>query len=100
MLTRLMLGIYSIDTNTNVFPSVHVVGSIGAALAAWDYGGIRKRRWFVWSITILSALICLSVVFVKQHGVLDLLGGFVLGLLLAIPVYHPKSDNKKRPAQL
>ena len=30
--TTLVAALYRIDTNTNVFPSVHVVGSVGAAL--------------------------------------------------------------------
>ena len=35
-LTALVALLYRVDTNTNVFPSVHVVGSIGAALAVRD----------------------------------------------------------------
>lgn len=31
--TRWVAALYAIDTNTNVFPSVHVVGSVGAVLA-------------------------------------------------------------------
>ena len=93
LLTRLMTGIYAIDTHTNVFPSVHVVGSVGAAIAAWDCAALRKRKWLVWSITILSVLICLSVVFVKQHGVLDLLGGLVLCVPVGLWVYRPSRTN-------
>ena len=94
VLTRLMLGIYAVDTHTNVFPSVHVVGSVGAALAAWDCAGIRKHKWLAWSITVLAVLICLSVVFVKQHGVLDLLGGLVLCVPVGQWVYHrPNRTN-------
>ena len=90
LLTRLMAGIYAIDTHTNVFPSVHVVGSVGAALAAWDCAAIRDRKWLVWGITVLAALICLSVVFVKQHGILDLLGGLVLSAVVGVLFYHKK----------
>lgn len=92
-LTRMMAGIYAIDTHTNVFPSVHVVGSIGAALAAWDCAAIRKQLWLLWSIIILALLICLSVVFVKQHGILDLLGGVLLAFLTAIPVYRAQKKT-------
>ena len=28
--------LYALDTNTNVFPSLHVVGALGAAAAVWD----------------------------------------------------------------
>ena len=94
LLTRLMAGIYAIDTHTNVFPSVHVVGSVGAALAAWDCTAIRDRKWLVWGITVLAALICLSVVFVKQHGILDLLGGLVLSALTGMVIYRKKPHKK------
>ena len=87
-LCRLMAALYSIDTHTNVFPSVHVVGSVGAALAAWDSLLLRQRKWLCIFITVLAALICLSVVFVKQHGILDLLGGLVLSLIAAIFIYQ------------
>lgn len=79
-------GLYAIDTNTNVFPSVHVVGSIGAALAVWDCR--RLRPGVRWATAALSALICLSTLFIKQHTLLDVLGGLALSCLAAIPVYR------------
>lgn len=88
LLTRLMAGIYAIDTHTNVFPSVHVVGSAGAAMAAWDCEAIRKRKWPAWGITLLAVLICLSILFVKQHALLDLLGGLALSALAGILIYR------------
>jgi len=91
LLSRLMAALYSIDTHTNVFPSVHVVGSVGAALAAWDSSFFREKKWLCTATTLLAAAICLSVVFVKQHGVLDLLGGLVLSIIAAVFIYrkHP-----------
>ena len=87
-LTRMMALLYSIDTHTNVFPSVHVVGSVGAALAAWDAPALRQRKALLWCITILAALICVSIVFVKQHGILDLLGGLALCVPVGAAVYR------------
>lgn len=87
LLTRLMAAVYAVDTHTNVFPSVHVVGSVGAALAVWDCAALWRKPWLCISTSVLAALICLSIVFVKQHGVLDLAGGLVLSALVAIPVY-------------
>lgn len=83
---RIMEALYSIDTHTNVFPSVHVVGSAGAALAAWD--ALHEKKGLCIALTLLAVLICLSIVFVKQHGVLDLLGGLVLAALAAVPIYR------------
>jgi len=92
-LTRLMALLYSIDTNTNVFPSVHVVGAVGAALAVWDSALLRKKKWLCILISILAVLICMSVVFVKQHAFLDLLGGLLLSGLVAVFVYRPQKST-------
>lgn len=86
LFTRWVAGLYSIDTNTNVFPSVHVVGSIGAALAVWD--GLRRKPVLCWGTAALSVLICLSTLFIKQHAVLDVAGGAVLSALVALPIYR------------
>jgi membrane-associated phospholipid phosphatase len=88
-LTALVAALYSIDTNTNVFPSVHVVGAIGAALAVWDCPHLRlRKKWFCYAVAALSALICVATVFVKQHSVLDVLGALALSALVAVPVYR------------
>ena len=42
--TALLSLLYRIDTNTNVFPSAHVVGAIGAALAVWDWQRPGRHR--------------------------------------------------------
>lgn len=81
--------IYSADTCTNVFPSVHVVGSIGAMLAVWDCAKLcQEHRKACWAVSTLSILICISTVLIKQHTVLDVVSGVALSLLTAIPVYH------------
>lgn len=91
-LTRMMALLYSIDTHTNVFPSVHVVGSVGAALAVWDAPVLRKRKLLTWGLTVLAALICVSIVFVKQHGILDLVSGLALCVPVGFVIYR-KSKN-------
>ncbi len=44
---------YSIDTNTNVFPSVHILGCM-AAVAAVYTPGLRKPAWR-WGVTLCRA---------------------------------------------
>lgn len=87
-LTRWVAGLYSIDTNTNVFPSVHVVGSVGAALAVWDCPALRRKKALCHLTGLLAALICVSTVFIKQHALLDVGGGLALSLLAAVPIYR------------
>jgi membrane-associated phospholipid phosphatase len=88
LLTRLVALLYRLDTNTNVFPSVHVVGAVGAAWAVWDSPSLRQRRGLRWSVAVLAALICAATLFIKQHSVLDVTGGLLLSLAVGVPVYH------------
>ena len=85
--TALVAALYRIDTNTNVFPSVHVVGSAGAALAVWDSPRLRAQPLLRWGVVLLAALICVSTLFIKQHAILDVVSGLVLSLTAAVPLY-------------
>lgn len=86
--TGIIGSLYSIDTSTNVFPSVHVVGSVGTALALWDAKPLRHRPWLRWGGVLLAALICASTVLIKQHAFIDVIGGLLLSSIVAHPVYH------------
>lgn len=97
LLTAVVSGLYRIDTNTNVFPSVHVVGAIGALLAVWDCPALRRRRTLCHLTGLLAALICVSTLFIKQHAVLDVCGGLTLSLLAAIPIYRRSLAHARRP---
>ncbi len=77
---------YSLDTNTNVFPSVHVVGVIDAWFAIWHTRGLKKRAWR-WSTAVYGVLIIASTVFIKQHAVIDVLAGLAVGFLGNYIVY-------------
>ena len=79
-------ALYSVDTSTNVFPSLHVVGSIGAALAAWDALWNRDRLYCL-SVYALAFMICLSTVMIKQHSLLDVVGGAALSWVIAKRIY-------------
>lgn len=84
-LTRVMAGLYAIDTNTNVCPSLHVAYSLGIASSF-----VKEKDISVfWKtvIVILVILICMSTAFVKQHSVIDIFCGILLGLLAEFLVY-------------
>lgn len=83
---KILSLLYSIDTNTNVLPSLHVVGAIGFTAAVLDTKTIR-RRWIKVATCILAALISASTVFVKQHALLDVAAGVILGTGLYIFVF-------------
>lgn len=85
--TRLVGRIYAADTNTNVFPSMHVIGSVGACVAAFKS---KKMRAWRLPVLVVAVLIILSTVFVKQHSVLDILGGLVWCIPLYLGIYGIK----------
>jgi len=84
LFTAAIALLYRVDTCTNVFPSGHVIGSVGTALAWWDCSNSRAVRL---GAAVLAALICASTVLIKQHALLDVAGGLALSLAAALPVY-------------
>lgn len=64
-------GLYNFDTNTNVCPSLHVIGSFAVLFTSWQ---CKRFRSFWWQLGFIlsTLLICLSTVFLKQHSVIDI----------------------------
>ena len=79
---RLCAFLYSADTPTNVFPSIHVSSTVAIALAVRHSKMFYNHRTAKISIYILCTLIILSTLFVKQHSVYDVLVGAVLSLMI------------------
>ena len=69
--------LYRADTNTNVLPSMHVVGSVAVFYGALHSRRLRRPGWLA-LIGLLTVLISLSTVFIKQHSLLDILAGIAL----------------------
>ena len=69
--------VYDADTNTNVCPSIHVIGSFAVYFAARDIRRFRAKGWRLGFLT-MAVLISLSTVFLKQHSVLDVLAGLAV----------------------
>ena len=79
--------IYNFDTNTNVFPSMHVVGAVAAAFGiakSKSLGGKKLLQVFNW---VLCAAIIMATVFLKQHSALDILGALIVEIPVLILVY-------------
>lgn len=75
--------IYSVDSPTNVCPSIHVYNTVMMAVSLFKSEGVRQKRFLRTGIVILSILICLSTVFLKQHAFLDI----VFALILCVIMY-------------
>ncbi len=76
-MARWVAAFYAFDTNTNVCPSIHVLGSLAVTFAAWDSKLFHSAGWrffFVFS----GILISISTVFLKQHSVIDVFAALVV----------------------
>lgn len=85
--TRLVSRLYVADTPTNVFPSIHVYNSICTHVAVSRSDGLKKYPVIQWSSFVLMVLICMATVFLKQHSVVDVLGGCIMAYILYYVVY-------------
>ncbi len=85
---RLVEFVWSTDTPTNVWPSIHVFNSISVAMGL-TRSNCRKKKpvWLSAGIIIWAGMIILSTVFVKQHSVVDVIGGALLALCCFIYTY-------------
>ena len=95
-LTRAVAWFYTFDTNTNVCPSLHVIGSMAAFFAFWYAPIFSKRGWRIAS-TVAAFFISISTVFMKQHSILDVAAAIPL---CAIGYYfaYVRTPKKSRSA--
>ena len=68
---RIVKGLYAFDTNTNVCPSLHVIGSFAVLFTSWQCKRFKTPLWQIGFVTA-TVLISLSTVFLKQHSVIDI----------------------------
>ena len=79
ILTRFIAAFYQFDTNTNVCPSIHVIGSL-AVMEAALWSKVIRSKGIKTAFVIVAILICISTVFMKQHSVLDILAALPICL--------------------
>ena len=82
----LVQAAWSMDTSTNVCPSIHVASTLAILFAVWRSHIWHHRKLVVGGCTLLTVLICLSTLFLKQHSVVDVLCGIALTVLLHLAV--------------
>ena len=85
---RMVAAIYRADTNTNVLPSVHVLGTMAAISAVFcSELPLLQKPWLRALLVVLALLINASTVFIKQHSLLDLLAGLLLSVIVHVAIY-------------
>ena len=97
ILTQIMAGFYQFDTNTNVCPSLHVIGALAVTFAGLHNPRLKSVFWKFFFI-IEGFLISISTVFVKQHSVLDVGAGLLISLGAWYLVYGRESIQELQHA--
>ena len=95
-LVRFIRAFYQFDTNTNVCPSIHVIGSLAVMFAAWNSRHFHTLGWKI-AFGVVAALISVSTVFLKQHSVVDILVALPICLLAYPLVYKNKRRGNNMP---
>ena len=85
--TALVQMVYSKDTSTNLFPSIHVYNSIAVHLAVVESEKLRNRPAMRITSGIVMVSIVLSTMFIKQHSAFDVLTAILLAGVMYMAVY-------------
>lgn len=93
LFTKAVGLIYTVDTNTNVLPSLHCIGGFAVLFAAMDIPRFRTKGWAAFFV-IFALLVCASTAFMKQHSVLDFFAALPVIALGYCVVYLPKGKKK------
>lgn len=88
LFTQMVSYLYSIDTPTNLWPSIHVYNSLGAHFAVAHSKALENHRGIRIASLVLAISIVLSTVFLKQHSMFDVLTAFVLAAIMYTLVYR------------
>ncbi len=85
--------IYSVDTSTNVCPSIHVYASIVTHRVISESRCFSNNLWIKAGSLILCILICMSTVLLDQHSVVDVFWGSMLAYALHPLAYRSFFDS-------
>lgn len=93
--TRFMAAFYKFDTNTNVCPSIHVIGSLAVWFTSLHCKAFQSSGWRI-AFGVSAFLISISTVFLKQHSIIDLIVALPICIAAYFIVYGlPKPARKK-----
>ena len=92
--TQLVGFLYSVDTNTNVCPSLHCAYSIGIASVWLKEKNVSKATKAF--IVFAAALICISTAFIKQHSVVDFFAALPVCTLAEFLVFRYFPSKRRR----
>lgn len=76
--TMLCEWLYSTDTATNLFPSIHVYNSVGIHIAVTQSASFRNNKKVRFISGLLMISIILATMFLKQHSAFDVVTALIL----------------------
>nr|WP_295279528.1 phosphatase PAP2 family protein [uncultured Blautia sp.] len=94
--TDMVKWLYRTDTPTNVLPSIHVFNSLAVHMSLTNCESLRGNKKVKYSSLILTLLIIMSTMFLKQHSVIDVCCGATLALFGYLFFYPQKSVEEAR----
>lgn len=95
--TKIIMHLYSIDTSTNVCPSIHVFNSIATHIAVTHSHYFKNKKKIQKFSLILCILICISTVTLKQHSIVDVFAAILLVSILYPIVYKSNYSTQNEP---
>ena len=96
----LVRHLYRIDTPTNILPSIHVFNSVACCIAICRHNSFKHPRTVKIVTFVLSVLIILATVFLKQHTLIDVFSAFALNIVAYQMFYKPHPVRQKQPEQI
>ena len=92
--TKLCEFLYATDTATNLFPSIHVFNSLAVHMSLTNCEALRDHKGVRYGSLILTLLIIMSTMFLKQHSVIDVCCGATLALFGYLFFYPQKAGEE------
>ncbi len=89
--TDMVRHLYTIDTPTNILPSIHVYNTLCIYHAVKNSELFKNKRFWRRITSIIAWSIIASTVFLKQHSVIDLFLAFALELPMYLLLYKGAS---------
>ena len=96
-LTWVVNIIYTVDSNTNVCPSLHCIGAFAVFFCAQSTRKFRTPAWTAF-FAVFALMICASTVFIKQHSILDFFAAIPVVLIGWLVVYLPAMLKARKTA--
>lgn len=83
--------LYRTDTATNILPSIHVFNSLAIHMSVISCKALKDRKGIRNASLVLTILIILSTMFLKQHSFVDVSMGTTLALAGYLIFYREKA---------